>query len=159
MTDTQPAASAEPAPTNARGTRIFTGHLIRVRDGHGWSFSNEPPAPPRRAVRRPARVAQMLALAHRFQAAIDRGDYRDRADLARQLGFTRARVTQLLDLCLLAPDIQEAVLEFEAVDGMEPMSERTMRTVVQARSWAEQRAAWATLAPSGAGTGSHHPLG
>jgi hypothetical protein len=34
-------------------------------------------------------------------------------------------VTQLLDLTLLAPDIQEAVLALEAVDGVEPMSERT----------------------------------
>jgi hypothetical protein len=40
----------------------------------------------------------VLALAHRLEAAIDRGEYRHRADLARQLGFTRARITQLLDL-------------------------------------------------------------
>jgi hypothetical protein len=101
----------------------------------------------------------MLALAHRLQAAVDRGDYRDRAELARQLGFTRARVTQLLDLCLLAPDIQEAVLGLEAVDGAEPMSERSLRVVVRAGSWVEQRAAWEGMAPSGAAAGSHHPLG
>lgn len=40
----------------------------------------------------------MLALSHRLQEAIDRWDYRDRAELARQLGFTRARISQLLDL-------------------------------------------------------------
>jgi len=34
----------------------------------------------------------MLAFAHRFQAAIDGGAYRDRADVARRLGITRARV-------------------------------------------------------------------
>jgi len=84
----------------------------------------------------------MLALAHRLQAAIDRGDYRDRAELARQMGFTRARVTQLLDLTMLAPDIAERVLFLEAVDDVEPLSERALRDIVRHESWAEQRGAW-----------------
>lgn len=128
---------------STNGTRIFTGQLFRVRDQHGWAFTDEPPAPPAAPVRRPARVAQALALAHRLQAAIDRGDYRDRAELARQLGFTRARVTQLLDLLLLAPDIQERVLALEAIDGVEPMAERALRGLVRHESWAEQRRAMA----------------
>lgn len=132
-----------PQDGQTNGARIFTGQLFRVRDGHGWAFTEKPPAPPPTPVRRPARVAQALALAHRLQAAIDRGDYRDRAELARQLGFTRARVTQLLDLLLLAPDIQERVLDLEAVDGVEPMAERALRGLVRHESWAEQRRAWA----------------
>ena len=124
------------------GTRIFTGRVFRIRDGHGWGFTDEPPAPPQEPVRRPARVARMLALSHRLEAAIERGEYRDRADAARQLGFTRARITQLLDLTLLAPDIQEAVLELEAVDGVEPLSERALRVVVRCEKWNGQRAAW-----------------
>lgn len=63
----------------------------------------------------------------------------DRAAVARKLGLTRARVTQLLDLLLLAPDLQQAVLVLEAVDGAEPMSERTLRAVAHAGSWMEQR--------------------
>lgn len=124
------------------GQRIFTGQLFRVRDRHGWGFSQEAPSPPPVPVRRPARVAQMLALAHRLQATIDRGDYRDRADLARQLGFTRARISQLLDLLMLAPDLQEHILDLEAVDGVEPLSERALRTVVKIEGWADQRRAW-----------------
>ncbi|MBK6918542.1 MAG: hypothetical protein IPH07_14200 [Deltaproteobacteria bacterium] len=80
-----------------------------------------------------------------MQAAIDRGAIADRADVARKLGLTRARVTQLLDLLLLAPDLQAAVLALEAVDGAEPMAERTLRAVAHAGTWAEQRAAWAKL--------------
>ncbi|MBC7173646.1 MAG: hypothetical protein H5U40_14495 [Polyangiaceae bacterium] len=94
-------------------------------------------------MRRPAKVAQQLALAHHLQDAIDRGAVVDRADVARKLGLTRARVTQLLDLLLLAPDLQDAVLALEAVDGTEPMAERTLRAVAHAGTWAEQRAAWA----------------
>ena len=41
----------------------------------------------------------------------------DRADVTPKLGHTRARGTQLIDLLLLAPDPQTAVLAIEAVDG------------------------------------------
>lgn len=128
-----------------QGARIFTGQLFRVRDGHGWGFTDEAPEPPPAPVYRPARVAQMLALAHRLEAAIERGDYRDRAVVARQLGFTRARVTQLLDLTLLAPDIQEQVLNLEAIDGCEPLTERSIREVVAQTNWEEQRRVWDAL--------------
>ena len=50
------------------------------------------------------------ALATPVQEAIDKGIVEDRAPVARSLGFTRARVTQLLDLLLLAPYLQEQVL-------------------------------------------------
>jgi hypothetical protein len=39
-----------------------------------------------------------------------------------------------------APDLQQAVLALEAVDGAEPTSERALRAVAHAGSWLEQRA-------------------
>jgi hypothetical protein len=87
----------------------------------------------------------MLALAHKIQQAIDTGALPDRAEVARRLGFTRARVTHLMDLTLLAPDLQERVLGLEAVDGVEPISERALRAVAHVCCWQEQRAAWRTL--------------
>ena len=68
----------------------------------------------------------MLALAHKIQQAIDRGAVQDRAEVSRRLGLMRARITQLLDLTLLAPNIQEWILLAEAVDGLEPISERRL---------------------------------
>ena len=65
--------------------------------------------------------------------------------MVRKLGLTHARVTQLLDLLLLAPDLQDAVLALEAVDGAEPMAERTLRAVAHAGTWVEQRATWAAM--------------
>ena len=120
---------------------ILTGTLFRRRSSR-VTLAETPPPPKPEPVRRPAKVARMLALAHHLQSAIDRGLVADRAAVARKLGLTRARVTQLLDLLLLAPDLQLAVLALEAVDGAEPMSERALRAVAHAGSWVEQRAAW-----------------
>ena len=119
--------------------RVIAGTLFRTKR-RGVRFDAAAPQPKPEPVRRPARVAQMLALAHKIQEAIDRGAVPDRATVARRLGFTRARVTQLLDLALLAPDIQERLLQLEAVDGKEPMSERALRGVLQRWRWQDQRA-------------------
>lgn len=126
-----------PNSSGAPGPRVVTGQLHRVQRGHGKRFAPEPPPGP---VRRPARVAVMLALAHKIQQAIGAGTVPDRAEVARRLGFTRARVTHLMDLTLLAPDLQERVLGLEAVDGVEPIGERVLRPVARVCCWEAQRA-------------------
>lgn len=120
-------------------TTVIRRTLHRVQQGHGKAFAAEPPAP-RLAVRRPARVAMMLALAHTVAGAIESGTLVDQAEAARRLGLTRARVTQLLALLRLAPDLQEHVLFLEAVDGVETLTERDLRKVTRVESWAQQRA-------------------
>lgn len=104
-----------------------------------------PPPPPPAPVRRPAAVARLLALAHHIQRSVDRGGYEDYAAVARSLSFTRARVSQLMDLLLLAPDLQERVLELQAVDGREPLAERQLRPIVLLPVWSDQRALWRAL--------------
>jgi ParB-like chromosome segregation protein Spo0J len=128
--------------TDAEGdeSRVIEKPLFRRKSRSVTLAETPSPAKPE-PVRRPAKVAQQLALAHHLQAAIDRGAVADRAAVARKLGLTRARITQLLDLLMLAPDLQEAVLVLEAVDGAEPMAERTLRAVAHAGTWAEQREA------------------
>jgi hypothetical protein len=42
-------------------------------------------------------------LAHRIDAMVRTGEFRDYADAARALGLTRARITQITNLLLLAP--------------------------------------------------------
>lgn len=49
------------------------------------------------------------------------------------------RVTQLLNLTYLAPDIQAEILGLEAIDGIEPMSERPLRLVLAEVGWGGQR--------------------
>src|SRR5205085_2350595 len=67
-----------------------------------------PPADPR-----PARVAAMMAQALEWEAPHDSGAVANQAALARDLGITRARVTQVLNLTHLAPDIQQTILSLK----------------------------------------------
>jgi hypothetical protein len=99
--------------------------------------------PPRRY---PARIARQLALAHALQRRVDAGEFADYADMARALGFSRARITQLMDLLLLAPDIQHEILHLEVPPGAQPISERALReTVLKSLDWGEQRREWAAI--------------
>ena len=111
-----------PAPL----TRSRHGKVNLFFKGHARRFTETSPVSPEQ-VHRPARLTVMLAITHRIHQAIDRGVVQDRAEVARRLGLTRARITQLIDLTLLAPDIQERILFAEVVDGLEPMSERHLR--------------------------------
>jgi hypothetical protein len=97
---------------------------------------------PERNRSRPLRVARMLAMAHEIERLIAEGAFADRADAARKLGFTRARISQLLDLTLLAPDLQEQLLTMETMEGSDPITEHGLRVVVAMASWGEQRKTW-----------------
>lgn len=128
----------------SEGGYVLKGTLHRVRRGKAIAFVSQPVVTPA-TVRRPAKVARMLALAHHLQHAIERGIAHDRADVARRLGLTRARVTQLLDLLLLAPDLQARVLALHAVDGVEPATERSIRAMAARAGWQAQRKAAESL--------------
>jgi len=121
-------------------TTIVTGSLHRVQRGHGKRFVTERPAA--EPVHSPSRVALTLALAHSIERMISERRVVDQAEVARRLGLTRARITHLVRLTFLAPDLQEFVLDMEAVDGQEPISERPLRQIASIFSWREQRQAW-----------------
>ena len=143
MSDRQ--TSDESARKNTPSDYRVIEEPIFWRRSRSVELTPTPPPDKPEPVRRPAHVARQLALAHHLQRAIERGVVADQAALARKLGFTRARISQLFDLLMLAADLQEQVLALQAVDGAEPMAERTLRAVAHAGTWVEQRAAWARL--------------
>lgn len=110
-----------------------------ARQAAGRPKKTSAPAPPRIP-----RITRLMALAIKFQDMIDRGEVKDYADLAR-LGFvTRARLTQIMNLTLLAPDIQEEILE-----GREAI-ERSLRRACSLVRWDHQRAEWGRIVRCGA---------
>jgi hypothetical protein len=103
----------------------------------------------RAAPERPARVlrvARLLALAHQIDSMVRSGEYVDLADAARRLGLTRARVTQMANLTLLAPEIQEAILAWPPItEGRDPVTERTLRVIVAVPDWGRQADSWTKI--------------
>ena len=106
--------------------------------------------PDRSPDRQPARVARMLALAHHIEAGLDAGRWPSASHVARILGLSRNRLSQVLTLTTLAPDLQRQVLALVAVDGLEPMTERWLfESVVNRSAWCDQHRAWIARRPCG----------
>ena len=82
-----------------------------------------------------SRVARMLALAHHVERLVEAGELTGYAEAARSLGLTRARLTQVMGLLLLAPEIQERLLV-----GQVQVTERRLRCVVAEPDWNQQLA-------------------
>ena len=68
------------------------------------------PPSPKLEPGRVSRVARLTALAIRFQELLRSGQVASYAELAELGHVSRARVTQIMNLLLLAPDIQEQIL-------------------------------------------------
>jgi hypothetical protein len=101
------------------------------------------PIPTPVAVGRVPKIARLMALAIKFDGMLARGEVKDYAELARLGHVTRARVTQLMNLLNLAPDIQEAILFLPVVEaGRDPIKEWEVRPVAGEMAWAEQRRGW-----------------
>lgn len=84
-----------------------------------------------------------MAMAIRFEHLIRDGEVKDLAEIARLGQVTRARVTQIMNLLHLAPDIQEALLVLPRTEnGRNPISERDLRPLAAIPDWRKQRAAW-----------------
>ena len=88
------------------------------------------------------RVARLLALAHKFQGMLDRGEVESMAELARLGRVSRARITQIMDLLMLAPEIQEEVLQAPDEAGHATSTLRELRGVCRTWAWGEQRRMW-----------------
>ena len=86
------------------------------------------------------RVARLLALAHRIDGMIRAGELKDWAEAARMIGVTRARMTQIGNLMLLTPEIQEQILDMDSIPARhDPVTERDLRFVVTKTIWTAQQ--------------------
>lgn len=71
-----------------------------------------------------------VAVAKEFQKALTKGECSSRADLARKLGVSRARVTQILRLLRLAPEVLESIADLGDPLPSPIITERRLRPVV-----------------------------
>ena len=89
-----------------------------------------------------------MALAIHFEDLIRQGVVTDYADLARLGHVTRARVTQIMNLRLLAPEIQEELLFLpRAIAGDSQYQLRDFQMIATDYDWQNQRKHWGSLSP------------
>ena len=75
------------------------------------------------------------------------GAVADYAEIARLGHVTRARLTQIVNLLHLAPDIQETLLLLPPVEkGRDPITERELRPIAAEPDWKRQRRMWRRIA-------------
>jgi hypothetical protein len=80
-----------------------------------------------------------MALAIKFQGMLRDGIVRDQSELARQARVTQPRMTQIMDLTFLAPDIQKEILY---LCGDTAVTEKALRPITVEPSWVAQRRMW-----------------
>lgn len=86
------------------------------------------------------RVSRLMALAIRFDRMLREGEVESIGELARRHQISQPRATQLLNLTLLAPDIQESLLFMTpTISGRDAVTERDLRPVAAMVDWREQR--------------------
>lgn len=92
------------------------------------------------------RLARLMALAIRCDGLLATGEVETRAGLARRGRVTRARMTQILNLLNLAPDLQEAILFLpRIVAGRDRWTLRQLLPIAAHLDWRVQRKLWREL--------------
>lgn len=118
-------------------------HFRRGRNGRKRLVVGEAPVPTPAPPGNIPRVSRLMALAIRLERLVSGGDVRDYAELARLGRVSRARITQIMNLLHLAPDIQEEVLFLpRTMKGRDPIRERDLRPIAAVPHWNRQRKMW-----------------
>jgi hypothetical protein len=107
-----------------------------------------PPTAPERPKGRLPRITRYMALAIYYEDLIDQGHVQDYAEIATLGHVTRARVTQIMDLRLLAPDIQEELLKLSRItNGKDAITLRSLQSITLQQEWGYQRTRFRRIHP------------
>ncbi len=122
-----------------------TFHKKRVGKHIAMVEGPQPPKPVKPKGRLP-RITRYMALAIYYEGLIREGHIHDYAEIATLGHVTRARVTQIMNLRLLAPDIQERLLVLTRLKrGRDSLCLREFQAIALEPSWKQQREMWKAL--------------
>lgn len=92
------------------------------------------------------RIATLMALAIACDELIRDGIVHDQAALARLGQVTRARMSQIMSLLHLAPDLQEAILFLPSTAaGRVPLRLADLLPIAREPDWSQQRNRWESI--------------
>jgi hypothetical protein len=104
------------------------------------------PAKPPREPRTP-RVVEMLMKAMEWRRQLAVGEVANQAEIARREDVTRARVTQVIGMLRLAPEVQERILTMPETTRRAAITERALRPIAQIEDQEQQVVEFRDLTP------------
>lgn len=92
------------------------------------------------------RITRLMALAIRFDEMIRTNEANDLVDLARRAKVSQPRMSQIMALNLLAPDIQKSLLDLPPLKVGKPfLHEKRLRSLTGIIDWDVQREEWLNI--------------
>ncbi len=120
-------------------------HFVR-RDRGRKTIADQPRPTEQAEPGRIPRISRLMALAIHFDRLIREGKVTDLSEIARLAHVTQPRMTQIMNLNHLAPDIQEELLFLPRVtNGRDAIHERMLRPIAAEISLRRQRQLWRAL--------------
>ena len=125
---------------------VIEGTILLGRRGRASRPAASGAATPSEPSSRIPRIARLLALAWHVEGLVRSGTISGYAAAARLGHVSRARLSQVLSLLNLAPDLQEQLLFLQRpARGRQSLVLRHVLTVAAALDWQEQRRRWRRL--------------
>jgi hypothetical protein len=95
---------------------------------------------------RAPRISRLLALAHHCFRLVQSGAIINQSELAHFGQISTTRMTQIMWLDNLAPDIQEEILFLpRTTQGRDAIKEADIRPIAKTLDWSKQRQMWKEL--------------
>ena len=95
------------------------------------------------------RISRLLALAHHCFRLVRSGAIINQSELAHFGQISTTRMTQIMWMDNLAPDIQEEILFLpNTVKGRDPIKEAAIRPIAKTLDWKQQRKMWRAIKDS-----------
>ena len=130
---------------------MTSGFTIECRvhfTNRGRGSRKRPPSDRGSEAGRVPRVSRLMALAMRLDELIRSGEVTGYAELARLGHVTPARLSQIVSLLSLAPNLQEEVLFLpRTLKGRDPIQLRHLLPITAIPDWRKQKIRWKALAP------------
>lgn len=127
-------------------TASVTRSFVVNRSGHGRRNVTPGTAAPSPPPGRLPRVTKLMALAIHFDELLRTGAVESQSELARLGQVSRPRLTQIMNLLHLAPEIQEQILFHPLITtGRDPVTERDLRRISGKARWQSQQSEWTKL--------------
>jgi hypothetical protein len=121
-------------------TVTYKLEITRGRKGHR-RVAERTPLPERPAINQATvpRITRLLVLGYHFEQMVLEGKVKNYAEIARLTGLSKSRVTQICNLTLLAPNLQESILLDQRGNIRATVLEGRLRPGTEHPSWDQQR--------------------